>query len=121
MKSNDGQRLIKEWKDVGRELKHAVKKTPHGIKINNRKLNGAVSKELDDVADHYEYLGGTHWNNKYKLAYKQLFTSPAFNNLKKAGANFKKAPAGKMLKKEVMEFGGALKKHVKVTDVPKKW
>jgi len=34
---------------------------------------------------------------------------------------FKKSPAGHMLGKEVKEFGGALKKHVKVTDIPKKW
>lgn len=41
--------------------------------------------------------------------------------VKKAGKAFKKAKAGQMLKKEVHEFGAALKKHVHVSDVPKKW
>lgn len=98
-----------------------MKPTKNGVKINNYRLNHHVSKELDDVSDHYEYLGKTHWAKKYDKAYKELFTSPAFNKVKKAGKAFKKAPAGRMLKKEVMEFGGALKTHVKVTDVPPKW
>merc|ERR1711998_281037 len=40
---------------------------------------------------------------------------------KQAGKNFKNSAAGKALKKEVMELGGAVKTHVKVTGVPAKW
>lgn len=120
LKSNDGKRLIKEWKDVGRVLKNNIHKTPNGLHFNNKGLKN-LDKELDDVSDHYEYLGTTHWNAKYKMAYKQAFTSPAFNKVKFAAKNFKRSPAGKMLKKEVMEFGHALKTHVKVTDIPAKW
>ena len=120
LKSNDGKRLIKEWKDVGRVLKNNIHQTPNGLHFNNGGLKG-LNKELDDVSDHYEYLGKTHWNNKYKMAYKHLFTNAAFNKVKFAAKNFKQSPAGKMLKKEVMELGQALKKHVKVSDVPAKW
>jgi hypothetical protein len=80
-----------------------------------------LSKELDDVSDHYEYIGTTHWAKKYDRAYKHLFTNKAFNKVKFAAKNFKHSPAGKMLGKEVREFGQALKTHVKVTDVPAKW
>jgi len=120
LKSPAGKKLIKEWKDVGRVLKNNIKKTPNGIHFNNKAVN-RLSAELDDVSDHYEYLGQTHWAAKYDLAYKRLFTSQAFNKVKFAAKNFKHSPAGKMLKKEVMELGHALKTHVKVTDVPKKW
>merc|ERR1711988_211936 len=106
LKSNDGKRLMKEWKDVGAVLKKHIKQ---------------VSKELDDVSDHYEYLGTTHWDAKYKAAYKKLFTNAAFKKVKLAAKNFKHSPAGKALKKEVMELGKAMKKHIKVTGVPPKW
>lgn len=121
MKSPAGQKLIKEWKDVGEELKKAVHPTKNGVKINNFRLNHHVSNELDDVSDHYEYLGKTHWAKKYDAAYKNLAHSPAFKNLHAAGKSFKNSKAGHVLGKEVGEFGGALKKHVKVTDIPKKW
>lgn len=84
-------------------------------------MNTHVSKELDDVSDHYEYLGKTHWAKKYDGAYKNLFHSKAFGNLHAAGEAFGKSKAGHVLGKEVHEFGGALKKHVKVTNIPKKW
>jgi len=115
-----GKKLVKEWKDVGRVLKNNVHKTANGVHFNNGAMN-KLSNELDDVSDHYEYLGTTHWNAKYDRAYKNLFTNQAFNKVKFAAKNFKHSPAGKMLGKEVNEFGMALKTHVKVTDVPAKW
>merc|ERR1712167_30548 len=108
LKSADGRRLVKEWKDVGHALKKHVKKSGHGVHINKWGMK-QLNKELDDVSDHYEYLGTTHWDAKYKMAYKRLFTNAAFSKVKFAAGNFKKSPAGKMLKKEVMEFGQALK------------
>lgn len=120
LKSDDGKRLMKEWKDVGRVLKKHVKKGPNGVHIANHHIK-KVSKELDDVSDHYEYLGTTHWDAKYKAAYKKLFTNAAFKKVKLAAKNFKHSPAGKALKKEVMELGKAMKKHIKVTGVPPKW
>jgi len=115
-----GKKLVKEWKDVGRVLKNNVHKTANGVHFNNGAMN-KLSNELDDVSDHYEYLGTTHWNAKYDRAYKNLFTNQAFNKVKFAAKNFKQSPAGKMLGKEVREFGQALKTHVKVSDVPPKW
>lgn len=120
LRSNDGKRLVKEWKDVGRVLKNNIRETKRGLHLNNRAMP-KLSKELDDVSDHYEYLGTTHWDGKYKRAYKRLFTAPTFKKVKFAAHRFKHSVAGKMLKKEVKEFGGAIKKNLKVTDVPKKW
>lgn len=115
-----GKKLIKEWKDVGRVLKNNIHKTKNGVHFNNGAVK-RLSNELDDVSDHYDHLGQTHWAPKYKAAYKKLFTNQAFQKVKWAAGNFKKAPAGKLLKKEVMELGKAVKTHVKVTDVPPKW
>lgn len=69
LRSPAGQRLIKEWKDVGRVLKKHVKHGPNGIHIANRHLNGPVSNELDDVADHYKSLDHSHWHGKYQRAF----------------------------------------------------
>merc|ERR1712187_293257 len=111
---------MKEWKDVGRVLKKHVKKGPNGVHIANHHIK-KVSKELDDVSDHYEYLGTTHWDAKYKAAYKKLFTNAAFKKVKLAGKKFKHSVPGKALKHEVEQLGKALKTHVKVTGIPKKW
>jgi cell fate (sporulation/competence/biofilm development) regulator YlbF (YheA/YmcA/DUF963 family) len=80
-----------------------------------------LSNELDDVSDHYEYLGTTHWKGKYDAANRALFTNQEFNNVKFNAKKFKHSPAGRALGKEVMELGKALETHVKVSDVPKKW
>jgi len=120
LKSNDGKRLMKEWHDVGAALKKHVKQTPNGVHIPNHKIK-KVSKELDDVSDHYEYLGTTHWDAKYKMAYKKLFTNQAFKKVKAAGKQFKHSVPGKALKHEVQQLGKALKNHVKVTGIPPKW
>jgi len=120
LRSPAGQKLIKEWKDVGRVLKNNVVKTRHGVHFNNGAVN-RLSAELDDVSDHYEYLGTTHWNAKYNNAYKNLFTNRAFRKVKMSANAFKHSKAGHMLHKEVSELGQALKTHVKVTDIPPKW
>lgn len=104
LKSPDGRRLIKEWQDVGRVLEKNIKHTKNGLHFPNKKMQ-KLSKELDDVSDHYEYLGTTHWSGKYNLAYKNLFTNKEFRGVKKAGHKFKMSPAGRALHKEVKEFG----------------
>merc|ERR1712048_674100 len=76
-----GKKLIKEWKDVGRVLKHNIKKTPNGLYFKNGAMK-KLSNELDDVADHYDYLGTTHWKYKYDAAGKALLTNPQATNVK---------------------------------------
>jgi hypothetical protein len=45
-----GKRLMKEWRDVGQELKAHLKKTKNGIHYENKHIDD-LSDELDDVAD----------------------------------------------------------------------
>lgn len=75
-KSPEGQRLIKEWKDVGELLKkhlHRDKKTG-ALHLENKHLN-ALSDELDDVADQYKSLDGSKWEKAYDAAWKKALSN----------------------------------------------
>merc|ERR1711935_871839 len=56
--SPEGKRLMKEWRDVGQELKAHLKKTNHNLYWSNLHYDykhiDDLSDELDDVADQYK-------------------------------------------------------------------
>jgi len=120
LKSPAGKRLIKEWKDVGRVLKNNLHKTENGVYLPNKAMK-KLSGEMDDVADQYKGLEGSKWHKAYKAGWKAATHSKSAKNLGKKAHAFKKSKPGKALRKEVGELKHALKKHVKVTDIPKAW
>lgn len=120
--SAEGKRLIAEWKDVGQVLKKNLKKTKDGfLHFPNSKIDD-LSDELDDVADQYEQLGKGKggWNKKYEAAWKAALANKSFGSLKRRGKAFKQSKEGKALKKELCELKMAIKKNLKITDLPKK-
>lgn len=121
MASKEGKRLIAEWKDVGRVIKKNLKKTKKGLHFSNKAVDD-LSDELDDVADQYEELGKNKggWAKKYDAAWKKLLANKATASLKRRGKAFKMSKEGKMLKKEMCELKMAIKKNLKISDLPKK-
>lgn len=118
--SPEGKRLIAEWKDFGEALKENVVKTENGIHIHNSAMD-ELSDELNDVALQYQKLEGSEWDKAYHEAWAKATTTP---EAEVVGANFeafKKSNEAAYLKKEVKEVKKALKKHVKVTDIPEEW
>lgn len=111
---------MKEWSDVGHAVEDNLQKTHNGIHLPNSAFN-EISDELDDVADHYEYLGTTHWKKDYEQAYGELFQNEEAKKVEFAAKKFRFSPGGKMLHKEVEELGHAIEDNVRVTGVPAKW
>lgn len=118
--SPEGQRLVEEWKDVGRTLDGAVYHNDKGFHIDNAKLQ-ELEDELDDVADQYEQLEGSKWDKAYTKAWEKAVTNRQAKGLKRRAKSFKKSAEGKALKKELKEFGKSLHDNVEVTDVPEHW
>ena len=118
--SPEGKRLIAEWTDFGKALEANIVHTENGIHIHNSGMD-QISDELNDVAHQYEMLEGSKWDKAYHAAWAKATTTPAAEVV---GANFeafKKSNEAAMLKKEVKEVKAALKKHVKVSDIPEEW
>jgi len=55
----------------------------------------------------------------YDNKMKAVFSNKQAKSVHRRAVHFKKSPQGKALKKEMKEFKMALKKNVKVTDIPK--
>lgn len=114
-----GKRLVAEWKDVGELLKKHVthdKKT-NTLHLDNKHMDD-LSDELDDVADQYKSLDGSKWEKAYDAAWRKAVASKQFKSLQRRAHAFKTSNEGKMLKKEVHELKMAVKKNLKVTDIP---
>merc|ERR1712178_2879 len=118
--SPEGKRLVKEWHDFGVALKKHIKKTKHGIHIDNKALNGEINEEFDDVADQYDSFKGSKWDKQYHAAWKAALHNPEAKQAHKSMIAFKHSPQGKMLRKEIIELKKSIKKNLKVTDLPKK-
>merc|ERR1712178_305461 len=118
--SPEGKRLVKEWHDFGVALKKHIKKTKHGIPIDNKALNGEINEEFDDVADQYDSFKGSKWDKQYHAAWKAALHNPEAKQAHKSMIAFKHSPQGKMLRKEIIELKKSIKKNLKVTDLPKK-
>merc|ERR1712178_619217 len=118
--SPEGKRLVKEWHDFGVALKKHIKKTKHGIHIDNKALNGEINEEFDDVADQYDSFKGSKWDKQYHAAWKAALHNPEAKQAHKSMIAFKHSPQGKMLRKEIIELKKSIKKNLKVTGLPKK-
>lgn len=112
--------MVKEWTDVGKVLEENLMETENGIHFPNHKMD-ELSNEIDDVADTYEKFYKTHWAKAYDQGWKAALTNKESYGVRKAAQNFKHSQQGQALKKEMHELGQAIKKNVKVTDVPEEW
>jgi len=117
--SPEGKRLVAEWKDVGELLKKHVKhdKKTNTLHLDNKHMDN-LSDELDDVADQYKSLDGSKWEKAYDAAWRKALHTKQFESVKRRAHAFKTSNEGKMLKKEVHELKMAVKKNLKVTDLP---
>lgn len=113
-----GKKLVKEWKDVGRVLDQSIVETPNGLHIPNAALD-KIGKELDDVDAQYKALDGGVWDRAYDRRVGALMHNKEAKYVEFRGKQFKHSPAGQALKKEVQELKWAIKKNVKVSDLPK--
>ena len=116
--SEEGQELMHEWKDFGLSLKEHIKKTPKGIHIDHEGMQ-IIEDEADDVEHEYKMLKGSKWEKAYDAAWEKATTSPEAGSVARRFETFSKSAEWKALEKELKELDMALKKNVKVTDLPK--
>merc|ERR1712070_558525 len=116
--SPEGQELFHEMKDFHDALKDHVKKTKTGFHIYNEGLQ-VIEDEADDVEHEYKMLHGSKWDKAYDAAWKRATSSPEAASVHRRAETFGKSAEWKMLEKELKELDAALKKNVKVTDLPK--
>merc|ERR1719379_1285784 len=107
-----------EWKDFGMSLKEHIKKTKNGIHIDHEGMQ-IIQDEADDVEHEYKMLHGSKWEKAYTAAWKKATSSPEAASVGRRFEKFSTSDEWKMLDKELKELDAALKKHVKVTDLPK--
>jgi len=101
-------------------LKKSIKKTKNGIHIDNKSIDN-ISDEADDVADQYDALDGSKWDKAYTDGWKAATHNKETAALKRRMISFKKSAEGKALKQQMIELKQAIKKNLKVTDIPKSW
>jgi len=77
-----------------------------------------LSDELDDVADQYEHLKGSKWDKAYNAAWKKALSTKAAKATFRRMHAFRGSKEGKMLHKEMVDLKRAVKKNLKVTDLP---
>ena len=116
--SKEGQELKAEIRDFAESLKEHVKKTPRGIHIDHEGYQ-IIEDEADDVEYEYKTIGNSKWAKEYDMAFEKAFTNKQAASVDRRFKTFTKSDEFKMLAKELKDLDMALKKHVKVTDVPK--
>lgn len=116
--SPEGKELFLEIKDFHDGLKDHVKKTKNGIHIDHAGMQ-VIEDEGDDIEHEYKMLKGSKWEKAYDAAWAKATSSPEAASVGRRFETFKKSAEFKALAKELHELDEALKKNVKVTDLPK--
>ena len=116
--SPEGKELMAEWKDFGEALKDHIKETKNGIHIDQAGMH-VIEDEADDIEHQYKKLDGSKWEAAYDAAWEKATTSPEAKSVGRRFETFSKSDEFKALAKELKELDMALKKNVKVTDLPK--
>ena len=120
MKSPLGKKMVKEWTDVGKVLEENLTETTEGVHFPNEKMD-ELSKEADDVADTYDKFFKSKWAKAYDEGWHAALHNKEAAGVKKAAKAFKHSKEGQALKKEMKELKWAIKKNVKVEDIPEDW
>merc|ERR1712151_193521 len=118
MKTKRGKKMAMEIKDVFDQLDDSVYHNKQGIHIDNKDLEH-LDDEITDVVDEVKSFKKSKWAPIYKKKMEAAFKNKEAQSVNRRAYAFDKSKEGKALHKEVKEFGMALKKHPKVTDLPR--
>jgi len=113
-----GKRMATEIEDVFQQLDKSIYHNKHGLLINNDELDH-VDDELNDVEDQLKSFRKSKWDKMYTRAMKKVFTNKEAKSVERRMVAFGASPQGKRLEKEMKELDAAIKKNVKITDLPK--
>jgi hypothetical protein len=113
-----GKKMEREAKDIFEALDDAVYHNKKGLHIDNDDLED-VDDEVSDFIDEVKKFKKSPWAKKYDLAMKKVFSNKQAQSLHRRMVAFKNSNEGKALGKEMKDFKMALKKNVKITDLPK--
>lgn len=80
-----------------------------------------IEDEADDIEEEFKKLEKSHWAQKYDVAFHNLGKTQEAHQVGAAFEHFEESPEGEALGKELHDLDMALKKHVKVTDIPEEW
>merc|ERR1711988_381223 len=116
--SKEGKELMAEMKDFHESLKEHIKPTKDGIHIDEEGMQ-IIEDEADDVEYEYKQLHGSKWDKAYHAAWEKALSTKEAETLGRRFETFGKSAEWKALQKELHELDMALKKHVKVNDLPK--
>jgi len=114
-----GKKMKAEIEDVFRQLDESVYHNKNGLHIDNEEL-ADLDDEITDVADEMKSFKKSKWNNIYEDQWRKVLSNKETHSLHRRLTAFKNSNEGKVLKKEMHDFKMALKKNVKVTDLPAK-
>lgn len=118
--SEDGQRLARQWQDVGEVLEENVVETENGVHISNAAIE-EVGDELEDVGDEYHDLEDSHWANRYENRWNDAKSNEEAERVQRRFKAFKNSEAGHSLKRAVKSLKRAIRNNVEVSDVPDDW
>ena len=91
LKSPQGQKLMKEWKEFGQSLKEHIQKTENGIHIDNEGYQ-IIEQEAQDVGEELEEFKNSKWNKKYDRAWKKALKTKEAHRLERSIDSFSKTP-----------------------------
>lgn len=120
MKSRRGKRMANEFDEFTSELEAAIEETENGIHIRNDAIDD-ISDELDDFQDEVKSFEKSKWGKAYKHAWEDAMGNKEARAIEKKFDTFMKSKRGIRLQKELEDVHDAIEKHVKVTDLPKRW
>ena len=103
LKSPQGQKLMKEWKEFGEALKTHVKQTPNGVHIDSEAVE-IIEEEAEDIEEEMDDFKKSKWQKKYNRAWKKALKTPEAERLGKSLDKFGKSPQWHALEKELKEL-----------------
>lgn len=115
-----GQKMVKEWTDVGKVLEENLQETEQGVHFPNHKMDD-LSSELDDVGDTYETFFKSKWAKAYDAKWQNAINNEEAKYVKRAFTHLKQSPQGQAIKKEMRQLKHAIKQEVHVSDIPEEW
>lgn len=80
-----------------------------------------LSAELTDVSDTYEKFYKTRWPQRYNKGFERAFKTEEAQQVAQDFKSFREANSGQRITRSIKRLRNAIKREVKVTDVPEDW
>jgi len=90
---------------------------PNGFEIDNDGLD-EIDAEFKDVGDHLDRLDSNGWGDSLEHSFKNAFQEQHMQQVGRELDAWGKTANAHQLDKELKDVDNALKRHVKVTDIP---